>query len=921
MESASPPVESILAAAVEISTDDERREFVKRACAGDAELKRRVEELITNHFRAGSFLESPAPQLVATIDAPIPERPGTVIGPYKLLEQIGEGGFGVVFMAEQTQPVRRKVALKVLKPGMDTCQIVARFEAERQALAIMDHPNIAKVHDGGATASGRPFFVMELVKGVPITEFCDQNQLTPPQRLELFLPVCQAVQHAHQKGIIHRDLKPSNVLVSRHDATPVVKVIDFGVAKALGQELTDKTLFTGLAQMVGTPLYMSPEQAGMSDLDVDTRSDIYSLGVLLYELLTGTTPFDKERFKKSEYDEIRRIIREEEPPKPSTRLSTSETLPSIAANRGLEPKKLSSLVRGELDWIVMKCLQKDRSRRYETASSLARDLERYLLDEPVQARPPSAAYRLRKFMRRNKGPVLAASLVLVALIGGMIGTSWGLLRALSEAEEKGQAQQAAESNLRKAHQAVNDYFMLVSENDLLQEPALQPLRRKLLHRALVYYQGFVRDHGESPELQAELAATCLRIAILTFELGVEEDWVPWLEKGVAAVEGLLQGKCDVSALESLSSGQRWIETGFTLAVHDRDKTLRALDKAREVWEELVRRYPAVPGFQSDLAAFYNVLGALHDHSAVGGLRERSEEEKAEAFYSRSCELRRKLVEANPGEPQYRACLVRILSCFGAQRVRRRQVAEAEKDLRHALATARQLVVDFPGRPGWRDLLGLMYQELGFLLEHVGRLDEAEAAYREMLAGYDALRAKYPSVPSYADGAFRARLWLGEVLCAAGRRLEAAELFRQGLALGEESNWQDPAARNRFAWLLANCADAGFRNPPKAVVLAGNVVSQVPKTGDYWMTLGGAHYRAGDYRAAVEALEKAVQLPTDFDTSPARFFLAMAHWQLGQKDQAKARYREGVEQMNHEYLCVEPCRVRVEAEELLGIKKD
>src|SRR5262245_50731324 len=278
MSPAADPIESILAAAVDIASEAERRAFVEGACAGDAQLKRRVEELIDNHFRAGDFLDSPPPELDSTIDSPVQERPGTVIGPYKLLEQIGDGGFGVVFLAGQTEPVRRKVALKVLKPGMDTRQVVARFEAERQALALMDHPNIARVFDGGSTPAGRPYFVMELVRGAPITDFCDRNHLTPRQRLELFASVCSAVQHAHQKGVIHRDLKPSNVLVTVHDTTPVVKVIDFGIAKALGQELTDKTLFTGFAQMVGTPLYMSPEQAGQSGLDVDTRSDVYSLG-------------------------------------------------------------------------------------------------------------------------------------------------------------------------------------------------------------------------------------------------------------------------------------------------------------------------------------------------------------------------------------------------------------------------------------------------------------------------------------------------------------------------------------------------------------------------------------------------------------------------------------------------------------------
>jgi serine/threonine protein kinase len=360
------PIDAILAAAVEIGTDDQRRQFVEQACAGDAGLRRRVEELIDNHFRAGDFLHSPATHLDVTVDEPsVPERPGAAVGPYKLLEQIGEGGFGVVFLAEQTRPVRRKVALKVLKPGMDSRQVVARFEAERQALALMDHPNIAKVLDGGTTAEGRPYFVMELVRGTRITDFCDEGRLDVRERLGLFVNVCQAVQHAHQKGVIHRDLKPSNVLVTLHDDKPVPKVIDFGVAKALGQELTDKTLFTGFAQMLGTPAYMSPEQAQMSGLDVDTRSDVYALGVLLYELLTGATPFARERLRAAGYDEMRRIIREEEPPRPSARVSTlGPAARTVSANRRSEPHKLSALFRGELDWVVLKALEKDRNRRY-----------------------------------------------------------------------------------------------------------------------------------------------------------------------------------------------------------------------------------------------------------------------------------------------------------------------------------------------------------------------------------------------------------------------------------------------------------------------------------------------------------------------------------------------------------------------------
>src|SRR3989440_2081751 len=334
---------------------------------------------------------------------------------------------GTVFMAEQTQPVQRKVALKVIKPGMDSKQVIARFEAERQALAMMDHVNIARVFDGGATAAGRPYFVMELVHGVPITKYCDDNHLTPRERLELFVPVCHAIQHAHQKGIIHRDIKPSNVMITLYDGKPVAKVIDFGVAKATEQKLTERTLFTEYGTVVGTLEYMSPEQAETSALGVDTRSDIFSLGVLLYELLTGSTPLTHKRLKEAAYAEILRMIKEEEPPRPSARLSDSgEALASISANRHTEPAKLTKLVRGELDWIVMKTLEKDRNRRYETANGIAADVQRYLNDEPVQACPPSARYRFRKFARRHKGALTAAGVVAGArgvALGGLGGST------------------------------------------------------------------------------------------------------------------------------------------------------------------------------------------------------------------------------------------------------------------------------------------------------------------------------------------------------------------------------------------------------------------------------------------------------------------------------------------------------------------
>jgi WD40 repeat protein/serine/threonine protein kinase len=409
----------------------ERAAFIDRHCRGDDDLQKRIEALLRAHDHPDPFLEAPAvPARIATLDEPITERPGTVIGPYKLMEQVGEGGMGLVFVAEQERPVRRKVALKVIKPGMDTRQVIARFEVERQALALMDHPNIAKVHDGGETAGGRPYFVMELVKGVPITDYCDENRLAPRERLGLFLDVCQAVQHAHQKGIIHRDIKPSNVLIASHDGVPVVKIIDFGVAKAVGQHLTERTLYTQLTQLIGTPLYMSPEQAGQSALDVDTRSDIYSLGVLLYELLTGTTPFDNERLSQASYEEMRRIIREEEPPKPSTRISTlGQAATTVSANRKSDPRRLSQLFRGELDWIVMKALEKDRNRRYESASAFAADVQRYLHDEPVQACPPSARYRLHKFARRNKAALVTTAVVAVALVSGTAVSVWQAVEA------------------------------------------------------------------------------------------------------------------------------------------------------------------------------------------------------------------------------------------------------------------------------------------------------------------------------------------------------------------------------------------------------------------------------------------------------------------------------------------------------------
>jgi serine/threonine protein kinase len=903
--------------------------FLSASCGPDAELHRHVKHLLQAHAEAGSFLGRPAAEAAGTgafgagagegpageDRAESRERPGTAIGPYKLMEQIGEGGMGLVFVAEQQHPIRRKVALKVIKPGMDTRAVVARFEAERQALALMDHPNIAKVHDGGETASGRPYFVMELIKGVPITDYCDQNQLTPRERLGLFVSVCQAVQHAHQKGIIHRDLKPSNVLVTSHDGTPVVKVIDFGVAKAVGQQLTDKTVYTQFSQLVGTPLYMSPEQAGQSGLDMDTRTDIYALGVLLYELLTGTTPFDKERLSKASYEEIRRIIREEEPPRPSTRFSTlGQAVTTASTRRKSDPKRLGQLIRGDLDWVVMKCLEKDRNRRYETANGLAKDVERYLHDEPVEACPPSAAYKLRKFARKYRAPLrVAAGFVALAVAGGVVSAVliWReRAEALRQRDEARSQRREAEAHFRKARQAVDHSFTLMSESTLLNHPTLEPLRKQLLQSAVRYYEEFVREHADDPELQAELAAAYFRITNMIYALGTGEDTLTPFEKGVTVMEDLMRKKPDLAALESLQAGIFRPMATYSPTPKPAE-TLQALQRARAIWEDLVRAHPTVPGFKSDLACLHLVTGLVH-------MRQHRHAEAVPSF-RQGRDLALQATASNPGMPHYRVLLVMALCLLHQELARLGAPREAAEADRQAVEVIHKLAADHPGVPYYQELLAWTWSELSSGRNHLGQLKKEEEAYRQQWAAAEQLAQTFPTVSRYRYQVIRAQQYLADLLWGTGRRAEAAGIFRQMRGWIDRVNLEDADGLDLRAWLLANCPDPSLRDARRAVELARRATTLVPQELGYWTTLGLAHYRAGSWQEAVEALSKPQHL---FESSCWNFFLlALAHGQLGRKDQARRCYAQAVQLMEKGHPGDwELRRFREEAEQLLGIKR-
>ena len=616
---------AVFAAALRCEPDG-REALLAEACKDDPELRAEVDRMLAADAVAGreSFLDMPT--AIVTPPRPITEGPGDRVGPYKILQSLGEGGMGAVFLAEQGEPVRRRVALKLIKPGMDSAQVIARFGAERQALAMMDHPNIAKVLDAGATESGRPFFVMELVKGVPITDYCDQSRLTTRQRLELLIPVCRAIQHAHQKGIIHRDIKPSNVLVTLIDGHPVAKVIDFGVAKAIEQRLTEQTIFTQIGVAVGTLEYMSPEQAELSPLDVDTRSDVYSLGVLLYELLTGTTPLDHAKLREAGYVEIVRRIKEEEPPKPSTRLSGSgDRRATIAACRGIEPARLSKLLRGELDWIAMKALEKDRTRRYETANGLARDIERYLEGEAVEAGPPSAGYKLSKFARRHWVELATLAAFALVLVVAAAGSTYLAIRSSRAEQRTSQALKESEESRSLANRRL-EQTLKVHENlfqgigeALQSHPGARSLER-LLDRPRVFYEELTKDLASSQDLRSRrlLADGMLGLVRIDTLLGRTKDARWKLEEATALYGSLGVDRLEVpDYLDGLAVAHN--NLGIALGgLGDRAGAVDELRKALEGYEALVAAHPDDPDCLDGLAVAHNNFG-----STLGDLGDRA----------------------------------------------------------------------------------------------------------------------------------------------------------------------------------------------------------------------------------------------------------------------------------------------------------
>jgi serine/threonine protein kinase len=762
---------------------------------------------------------------------------------------------------------------------MDSAQVIARFEAERQALALMDHPHLAKVLDAGTTQSGRPFFVMELVKGLPITAFCDQAQLSPRQRLGLFVDVCQAVQHAHHKGIIHRDLKPSNVLVTLHDGKPLVKVIDFGIAKALGQSLTDKTLFTGFAQLVGTPLYMSPEQAALSNVDVDTRSDIYSLGVLLYELLTGTTPFDQERLRQAGYDEMRRIIREEEPPRPSTRLSTlGAAAQTVSLQRQSEPRRLRQLLRGELDWIVMKALDKERGRRYESASAFAADVQRYLADEPVLACPPSAGYRLRKFVRRHKGKLAVAALILVLSLTAAMVSTWQAVRATRAEQETSEAlaqvtgEQARTQAALKAETAAKAQMAAaldaltedVVETMFARQPQLEESEKDFLRKVLGLYEAVTPQLDPTPEARLLQAKGYFKVARLRQLLGEQKKAEAAYRKAQLLLEQLADafpGVADYRVKLATTCNNLGVVLTELGQEAEAEKVFR---QALALRQKLADDSPKVLVYRRDLATSCNDLSVL--------LRMQKKYAEAEQACRQAVELEEKLV-AEAGAA-YHKVLARGRTSLGDLLREQGKYAAAEKLYRLALEVQQKYLAESPAVPWLRRELADSYHGLGIVLTELKQETEAEKLFRQAVALRQKLTDDFPKVLRYRRELAHTYHDLGNFLQRQGKAADAEEAFRQALELRKKVVAEAGAVaryRQELAATYGNLAGLLAVNRPKdaeaalheALALWKQLAADFPKVADYHNELAGTlgklallHKQRGESAAALALLEEA-----------------------------------------------------------------
>jgi eukaryotic-like serine/threonine-protein kinase len=845
MTASRPGSEVIFHAARDIPDPDRRREYIREACGGHQAWIDDVEALLAAADSPDSLLDHPAADALSAtigppaIDRPTTESPGTLIGPYKLIEPIGEGGMGSVWMAQQTEPVKRLVALKLIKAGMDSRQVIARFEAERQALALMDHPNIARVLEGGTTGGGRPFFVMDLVKGMPITRYCDEHRLTPRQRLELFIPVCQAVQHAHQKGIIHRDLKPSNVLVALYDGRPVPKVIDFGVAKAAGPQLTDKTLVTGFGAIVGTLEYMSPEQAEVNQLDIDTRSDIYSLGVLLYELLTGSPPFSRKELAQAGMLEMLRVIREQEPTKPSTKLSTAEGLPTLAANRGTEPARLTRLVRGELDWIVMKALEKDRNRRYETANGLAMDLRRYLADEPVQAGPPSAWYRFRKFARRHRAALSTTALVAVLLVVGTAVSWYFAIQARERAKEATANAATAKANERQAIananaanaqkaiakeraalaiEAIETFSKTVSSDPILQAPQFEGLRRSLLKTPLEFFKrlsgtlesgagaGTGTDADADAETRAGLAASYAALAALTYEIGSYEDAL----RASTESRDLLRRLADQRPNEpehrlQLARTLNLIGRILSRKVEQRREGIRSYEDAAQILEGLVRATPDDPSPRTDLAATYTVMGSKERDAGLY--------QSARQHFGRSRELFEDLARRQPAVPAHRQGLARVFNGLAIlERITDEPTPGAKRmtavfdAINRSCALWEALTREFPDSAEYRAGLARAVNSRAVTIRQDGRLPEAIADFEWARSLHRSLVERFGAVTDYREELGRTCINLGRTYSLAGRPDDSARRFTEARDLYDGLARENPTAE-AFRMEMANACES------------------------------------------------------------------------------------------------------------------